>query len=114
MAKGAATLESTFFNHPEDAGLKKTFCKLTFDDNYATGGYGCDLTTVCALGSVKLVALPPTVAGYVPEIDLTNDKMLFYQGNNDGLADGPLVEVADNDANLKTKSMQFCVFHVGV
>lgn len=42
-----------------------------------------------------LAVIAGDCGGYVPVYDPSTGKLKVYYGNNDGMADGPLVEVAD-------------------
>ena len=81
--------------------------EVTFDDSYPTGG---EPLAPAALGLSKidiLVASPNS--GYVFEYDHANSKLKAYQGDNDAVADGPLVQVADK-ADLKTVKSYIMAF----
>jgi len=78
MAKGDTTFGTPVFAKPEWGGLKKAYCKATLVGNYETNGYDFALDTILNLGEVLFVGLPPTVLGYIPEANLTTDKLLFY------------------------------------
>lgn len=107
MAKGDCTITKGFMAKPGYGGLKQTFFTATLD-NYKTGGYTFDLTKY-GIGTLRFVHLPSTVIGHVPEYDVTNKKLLFYVTG----AAGPLAELADNNAALATKVVQFAVEGTG-
>jgi hypothetical protein len=97
MAKGNTTFGTPVFAKPEWGGLKKVYGKVTLVDNYETGGYDFALDTILNLGDVLFVGLPPTVLGYIPEANLTTDKLLFYMagvGAGANIIDRKAVEAA--------------------
>lgn len=72
--------------------LKILTGSVAFDSSYPTGGEAMDISAM--FNSLKIV-LFESKAGYVFEYDYANKKVKAMMGNNDGTADGPLVEVAD-------------------
>lgn len=77
MAKGDTTLTCLLPHKPGYAGAKQAVIQAVLD-NYKTGGYTADLSAF-NLGTIKLVKLPPALAGYLLEYDYTNKKILVYQ-----------------------------------
>lgn len=76
---------------------RMNICTVAFDDSYPTGG---EAVTAEQLGlTVVDAVIPLSAGGYVSEYDEANEKLLVYYGNNDGTADGPLVQVA-NETDL--------------
>jgi hypothetical protein len=66
------------------------------DGAYPTGGTAAFQTTFrTKVKSAReiLAVIPQDCGGYVPCYDKTNDKLKVYFANNDGGADGPLIEV---------------------
>lgn len=115
MAEGAATLSKRWLAKPEWGALKKAFLTLTLGaDGYNTGGYTCDLTYYGGLDSIKMVYLPPTVNGYIPEYDRDNKKLLFYYQDCNGLADSALVQLADGSTALNDVEVYIVVEGNGV
>jgi hypothetical protein len=76
--------------------LKILTGSIAFDDSYPTGGESMDISDM--FNSLNIV-LFESKAGYVFEYDYGNKKVKVMMGNNDGAADGPMVEVA-NETNL--------------
>jgi len=66
---------------------------IAFDSSYPTGGEAITLADL-GLKEVDFCMASPK-AGYVPEWDDANSKMLMYWGDNNNASDGPLIEVAD-------------------
>lgn len=95
MAKGGYTLTKDWNCKPGWGGLKKAYFTLTLTNNYITDGYDCALDDA-HLGALRAVYLPPTVSGYVPSYNYTTHYLSFFYANNDGGADGPLIQVPDN------------------
>lgn len=71
--------------------LRATIFEVAFDNSYPTGG---EALTAADLGlvTIEFVLFEPA-AGYTFEYDHTNSKVIARHGNNDGVADGPSVEV---------------------
>jgi len=94
MAIGAiTTTEQTPTNGPQ----RMDAISFAGDGAYPTGGTAAFQTTLRAalgVGNVDVVAvIPIDCGGYVPAWDNATGKLKVYHGNNDGGADGPLVEV---------------------
>ena len=68
---------------------KKT---IAFDSSYVTGGMSLTASDLGLSGQVRDVRIDPK-AGYVFEYDYTNSKVIVYYGDNNNVADGPLIEV---------------------
>jgi hypothetical protein len=67
-------------------------CTVTFDSSYATGG---EAVTPEQMGlTVVDMVIATNSGGYAFEYDYANEKLKVFVGNNDGAADGPLVEAA--------------------
>ena len=78
MAKGDTTFSTTpFYCKPEWGGIKKVYSSVTFD-NYATGGYDFDIDTQFNVTNLRMLELPPTVKGFIPEYNATTKKLLMY------------------------------------
>lgn len=73
---------------------------VTFDSSYPAGG---EAVTAADFGLNTIRTVLPAVAvdpdtadnALVVAFDHTNSKILLFWANNDGGADGPLIEVAD-------------------
>lgn len=66
------------------------------DGAYPTGGsaaFQAALQAKIGKGRTIVSMSPQDCAGYVVCYDHANDKLKVYHGNNDGVADGPAVEV---------------------
>lgn len=72
--------------------LKILTGSIAFDSSYPTGGEAMDISDMFT--DLKAVFFE-SKRGYVFEYDYDNKKVKAMMGNNDGAADGPLVEVAD-------------------
>lgn len=89
---------------------------ITFDSSYPAGG---EVLTAADLGLNTIVTVLPSVAvdpdtvdnALVVAFDHTNSKILLFWGNNDGGADGPLVEVADT-TNVAAYTARLIVYGV--
>ena len=77
---------------------------IAMDDSYPTGGEAV-LAKQFGLAALDLVLGAPS-GGYIPEYDHVNKKLMVYYGDNDGAADGPLVQVA-NKADLSAVTFRF-------
>lgn len=104
MAKGDTTLTCLLPHKPGYAGAKQAVIQAVLD-NYKTGGYTADLSAF-NLGTIKLVKLPPALAGYLLEYDYTNKKIKVYQA--------PLAELTDNSAALNGQAVIFEAIGIGV
>lgn len=81
-----------------ESGYREFVFSLTFGDGALTypangvpllkGSLGCP-TVILDLEMVD----PASSNGFVYKYDLVNNKIRIYQGDNDGVADGPLVEL---------------------
>lgn len=87
----AATV--TLLQRVKLGNARMNICTVTFDDSYATGGEAATPEQMGLTVINAVIALPS--GGYICEYDEENEKLLVYYANNDGSADGPLVEVAD-------------------
>ena len=67
---------------------------VTMDDSYPTGG---EALAASDFGLANRITdlIPRPASGYVPVWDADNSKLMVYTGDNDAVADGPGVEVAD-------------------
>lgn len=70
---------------------------------YATGGVALDLTG--KIKTAKFVSIEPG-SGYVCVYDYTNKKVKVYYADYDAVADGVLIEVAD-DTDLSAVTCRF-------
>lgn len=67
--------------------------EVDFDASYPTGG---ESLTRGDIGFRRIDSVEARGrAGYTFEYDYANSKLLAYHGNNDGVADGPSVQVPD-------------------
>jgi hypothetical protein len=71
---------------------------LTFDSSYPTGGEAITAANVGMNRAIDRIHFN-AASGYVFEYDKTNQKVLAYYADNDGGADGALIQVA-NTTNL--------------
>lgn len=63
---------------------------VAFDNNYPTGG---EVLDPAAFGLNVIEECSPSFAeGYVTQYDKATGKLLVFMGDNDGVADGPLVQ----------------------
>ena len=76
-------------------GGRVEFGSLAFDTSYPTGG---ESLTFPAFKNVAIV-LVESKAGYVFSYDYTNSKVIAYYADYDAVADGALIQVA-NETNL--------------
>lgn len=70
---------------------------VDFDSSYPTGGESLTPDSV-GLGKIDFCLASPT-AGYVFEYDYTNEKLKAFYADYDAVADGALIEVA-NEGDL--------------
>lgn len=81
--------------------------EVDLDSSYPTGGEAVDVT-----GNQSFeVLVAQSKAGYVFSWDRANQKLLAYHGDNDNVADGPLVQVPDTTNLSAVTGIQF--FAVG-
>lgn len=69
------------------------------DDEYATGGTEAfEASYRAAIGAQReiLSVIGQDCGGYVPVYDVENKTLKVYTADYDGVADGPLIEVASN------------------
>lgn len=83
---------------------------IAFDSSYPTGGEPLDVSGYFDKEVIN-VQINPT-SGYVFEYDYTNKKVLAYYGNNDGDADGALVQVADTTDLSSLTSVKVLVWGI--
>jgi len=112
MAKGDVTLTAGFRKKRVGMGGEQERYFSAVLDNYKTNGYDLSALANYGFGTITFVRLPPTVIGYVPEYDYTNNYVKFYYGDNNNASDGPLIEVPDNDSGLNGSTLRFEVFGV--
>lgn len=101
MAKGDTTITRTFMSKIW-FGLKRSFFSVTLD-NYKTGGWSFD-TSNLGSGTVRHVAIPPTIGGYPVEYDYTNKKIKAYKA--------VATEMDDNDATQNGVAIKVVVERV--
>ena len=109
MALGTITVTS----QPVKAAsqpLQVALISMPGDGAYATGGTAFQAAVRLALGrqvTILAVISAGGNGGFVPIFDVANDKLMVYQGDNDGVADGPLAEVpATTDLSTTTFKLQ--------
>jgi hypothetical protein len=101
MALGTATLADTAQRDPL---LNPYMFVLSFtgDTSYPTGGttgFQAYVRSAVGLLNLTVVAVVPVeCGGYLPQWDAVAGTLKVYHGNNDGGADGPLVEVPNTTA----------------
>lgn len=74
-----------------------TVVDITPDSDWATGGESLTKEQFGFGSEVTFMYLPPTVAGYVPEYDYDNEKLLIYFGDYTQASDLPLTEADGED-----------------
>lgn len=99
-----------------DTGQREVSANLVFGDGALTYPAGGVPLTKASLGlpvvleSMALVD-PASANGFIYKYDSANEKIRIYQGDNDGVADGPLVELggaaAPAAATLKVKAVGY-------
>jgi hypothetical protein len=99
MSIGAITLPPV----RNSSGKDFHFHEISFagDTSYPTGGSAfLEPFRTAKDATPTIIALVPIeCGGYLPQYDASTGKLKVYRGDNDGGADGPLVEVA-NATNL--------------
>lgn len=66
----------------------------TADNSYPTGGYAMTLQQLGLSALEEAIALNGMNAqGYVIRVDVPNKKLMFFYGDYNNAADGPLIEV---------------------
>jgi len=85
--------------HP--SGVKVKFCKFAFDAAYPAGG---EAITHSELGCNRVLGIAQlsACAGYVPVLDVANQKIMAYYGDYSEAGDGPLIEAAAGDIGSPT------------
>lgn len=83
----------------DDSGNKRNVVTTAFGNGtltYPTGGIPLTKASFGCPNVIKSVALfsPASANGFVYKYDMANNKIRIYQGDNDAVADGPLVELA--------------------
>lgn len=109
MALGAITVVE---NVVADGPVRMDLLSFAADGAYPTGGtaaFQAAVRTALAKGNLELVAvIPQDCGGYGVCYDKANDKLKCYTGDNDNVADGPQVQVA-NAANLSAVTFKVLV-----
>lgn len=82
----------------EDSSNKVINLTATFGDGaltYPAGGIPLDKNKMGCPNAIISVLLnsPASSNGFVYKYDLTNNKIRIYQGDNDNVADAPLIEL---------------------
>lgn len=83
--------------------FRKSIASIAFGDGaltYPTGGVPltkAKLGMPNHLRSIKMVD-PANANGFLYKLDLTNEKIRIYQGDNDNAADAPLIELVGGAA----------------
>lgn len=81
------------------------------DGAYPTGGSAGLLAAfrvACGAGRNIFSVIPQDCGGYSVAYDHVNDKLIVRHGDNDGVADGPSVEVP-NATNLAAVTLNLCI-----
>jgi hypothetical protein len=87
---------------------KICFGSIAFDSSYPTGG-----ETVTGIPFTPDVFLASPTSGYVFEYDATNNKLLAYYADYDAVADGALIQVADETDLSALTAVPFVAFGIG-
>lgn len=111
MAKGDTTITSIARERPGYGGFKSAYLSLLLD-NYKAGGYTADFSAF-NLGTIKVVEMPPVLAGYALEYDYVNKKILVYTAPVGAVSAAPFAELADDSSALATKSIVVRVVGIG-
>lgn len=86
-------------SHHAMGSMRAIEVTLAFDDSYPTGG---EVLAASDLGLSEVRYFPTVLAGgYVLQYDYANGKLQAFYADNDAVADGPLIEVA-NATDLET------------
>lgn len=93
---------------------RKTVVSVAFGDGaltYPAGGVPLESDKMGAPNEVRSVSLHDAASsnGFVYKYDSANNKLRIYQGDNDGGADGPLVELAGGVATPAAATLELQV-----
>lgn len=104
-----------YYEQQDSDGQREGIFGVSFGDGaltYPTGGVPLDKAKLGCPNSVTELSIidPANANGFVYKTDLANLKLRIYQGDNDAVADGPLVELVGGAATpavaaLKIKAM---------
>lgn len=95
MAIGTVTRDN-LMGQKASAPTMMDLVHFTGDSAYPTGGTASFKSKIRDLANDNrqpLAVIGQDCGGYVPVYDHANDKLKVYYANNDGGADGPLIEV---------------------
>lgn len=86
-----------------ESGYRKFVMTIAFGDGaltYPAGGIPLDAGKMGCPSSIRVVDLfsPASADGYVYKYDQANNKIRIYQGDNNAVADAPLIELLTSEA----------------
>jgi hypothetical protein len=110
MALGTATVGAKAASSP--GIVRCDLISFAGDGAYPSGGtaaFQAYVRSALGVGNLEVLGVcAQDCGGYVPVYDKTNDKLKVYYGDNDGGADGPLVQNATS--NLSAVTFNLLVF----
>lgn len=97
-----------------ESGYKQRQMTVQFGDGvltYPAGGIPLDAGKLGCPNQIRSLELfsPASANGFVYKYDLTNNKIRIYQGDNDNVADAPLIELVAATATPASATLALSV-----